>query len=70
MPVSFKHQAKQLVVPDEEYQMWEVKRYNNHDDGRDHDNGHDNGDDSGDGDYDAGDGGVGVGDDDDIGRSC
>ena len=70
MPVSFKHQTEELVVPDEEYQMWEVKRYNNHDDGRDHDNGHDNGDDSGDGDYDAGDGGVGVGDDDDIGRSC
>ena len=50
------------MVPDEEYQMWEVKRYNNDDDGRDHDNSHENGDDSGD--YDAGDGGGGVGDGD------
>ena len=54
------------MVPDEEYQMWEAKKYNNDDDGRDHDNGHDNGDDSSDGDYDAG----GGGDDDNIGCSC
>ena len=65
MPVSFKHQAKQLVVPDEEYQMWEVKRYNNHDDGRDHDYKHDNGDDDA-----GGDGGDGGGGDDNIGCSC
>ena len=65
LPVSFKHQAKQLVVPNEEYQLWEAKNYDNHDDDdRDYDYDHDNGDDSDDDDY------AGGGGDDNIGFSC